>query len=168
MKSDWIWMPHAGHLIVGNMCRFHLNTCVNGHIVSTVGEYWPDAEVRRLFVKNSVIWPKMIVNEDGHIVEVGLTQQEADKILSLSGDCFDGAYLKEFGYKEIGYNRLYESMVFKANSLNFDHCCPWLMADTNNLDFDCYNDPKEAYEGHLKLCEKWDSIEASTLSSSSS
>ena len=27
-KDKWIWMPHAGHLIVGNDCRFHLNTKV--------------------------------------------------------------------------------------------------------------------------------------------
>jgi hypothetical protein len=29
MKADrWVWMPHAGHLIVGNQCRFHLATFV--------------------------------------------------------------------------------------------------------------------------------------------
>lgn len=32
-------MPHAGHFIGGNSCSFHLNTHVNGYIVSTVGEY---------------------------------------------------------------------------------------------------------------------------------
>ena len=38
-RSDWTWMPHAGHLIVGQDCRFRLNTEVGGWIVSTVGEY---------------------------------------------------------------------------------------------------------------------------------
>lgn len=38
-KSKWIWMPHAGHLIVGYMCRFHLNTRIEKYIISTVGEY---------------------------------------------------------------------------------------------------------------------------------
>lgn len=37
-------MPHAGHFIGGNECRFHLNTYVNGYIVSTVGEYRPRGE----------------------------------------------------------------------------------------------------------------------------
>ena len=38
-KENWIWMPHAGHLIVGSYCQFKLNTYVGGYIVSTVGEY---------------------------------------------------------------------------------------------------------------------------------
>ena len=36
-----VWMPHAGHFICGMYCSFHLNTYVNGYIVSTVGEYRP-------------------------------------------------------------------------------------------------------------------------------
>jgi len=40
MKKDkWVWMPHAGHLIVSNSCRFHLFTYVGKYVVSTVGEY---------------------------------------------------------------------------------------------------------------------------------
>ena len=34
-------MPHPGHFIACNSCRFHLNTYVGGYIVSTVGEYYP-------------------------------------------------------------------------------------------------------------------------------
>ncbi len=42
MKKDkWIWMPHEGHLCVGYLCRFKLNTYVGKYIVSTVGEYYP-------------------------------------------------------------------------------------------------------------------------------
>lgn len=34
-----IWMPHAGHFILGNRCCFRLATYVpNGYIISTVGE----------------------------------------------------------------------------------------------------------------------------------
>ena len=36
-----IYMPHPGHFIGGQSCCFHLNTYVNGYIVSTVGEYAP-------------------------------------------------------------------------------------------------------------------------------
>lgn len=37
-KNKWIWMPHAGHLCVGDKCRFHLNTFVGKYIVSTIGD----------------------------------------------------------------------------------------------------------------------------------
>jgi len=40
-RDEWVWMPHAAHLMVGNDCRFHLATYVGGYIVSTVGEYLP-------------------------------------------------------------------------------------------------------------------------------
>jgi len=40
-KEDWIWMPHPGHFIGANNCKFRLNTYVGGYIVSTVGEYFP-------------------------------------------------------------------------------------------------------------------------------
>jgi len=51
-KGKWIWMPHAGHLIVSSDCRFHLNTYVGGYIVSTVGEYFPDEGVREIFAES--------------------------------------------------------------------------------------------------------------------
>ena len=37
----WVWDGHAGHLVVGHSCRFHLATRVGHYIVSTVGEYIP-------------------------------------------------------------------------------------------------------------------------------
>lgn len=42
-KEDWIYMPHPGHFMCARHCRFFLNTCVGDYIVSTVGEYIPDA-----------------------------------------------------------------------------------------------------------------------------
>lgn len=47
-KNDEVWMPHAAHLIVGDECRFHLATYVNGFIVSTVGEYVHDGKRRTI------------------------------------------------------------------------------------------------------------------------
>jgi len=38
MNKQVLWMPHAGHFILGRNCGFRLNTYVNGFIVSTVGE----------------------------------------------------------------------------------------------------------------------------------
>jgi len=47
-KSEWVWMPHAGHFICGHLCRFKLNTRVGRWIVSTVGEYDPGKAVRKI------------------------------------------------------------------------------------------------------------------------
>lgn len=41
MSKRQTWMGHAGHFIGGRNCSFHLNTHVNGYIISTVGEYRP-------------------------------------------------------------------------------------------------------------------------------
>lgn len=48
-RQDWIWQPHAGHFIGGRYCKFFLNTYVNGYIVSTVGEYFPDSRIREIY-----------------------------------------------------------------------------------------------------------------------
>lgn len=37
-----IWYGNAGHLCVSRKCEFHLCTEVNGYVVSTVGEYYPN------------------------------------------------------------------------------------------------------------------------------
>lgn len=70
-----------------------------------------------------------------------------------------GEYIPHNEVQEIGAGRKYETMVFKARkSEEPGHCeaCPWFIADPgNNLDFEGYNDPKDAFKGHLKLCKKW-------------
>jgi hypothetical protein len=38
-RGEWRWFGNAGHLIVGQYCRFHLCTQVGPWRVSTVGEY---------------------------------------------------------------------------------------------------------------------------------
>lgn len=136
MKKDkWVWMPHAGHLCVGNSCRFHLATYVGKYIVSTVGEYWPERAVREIHAQI-------------HDKEWFLKNRE------LKGDYFDAEYMKRFGFEEIGYQRKYETMVFKAVKSE-NKCCPYVMESGSDVDMDGYNTPEEAFQGHLKMCKKW-------------
>lgn len=59
-------------------------------------------------------------------------------------------------FDEMGLERLYETMVFKAKkSVEKEYqCCPFTMVSPE-LDFSGYNDPSSAYRGHLELCRKW-------------
>jgi len=158
-KADWIWMPHAGHLCVGHMCRFRLNTFVNGYIVSTVGEYFPDQDVRRIYVKHRAGFPKLGLDENGKIVrEAQLTKEETENLLSLKGDHFDAVYLKIFGYENIGSSdwEKYETMVFRARKVE-NSCCPYQTVEGGAiLECERYATPESAYAGHLQICEKWD------------
>ena len=142
MKSEWVWMPHAGHYILANYCRFHLNTWVRGFIISTVGEYWPDSDVRRITAKSKVkFYPEKKID------------------MTLKGDAFDDEYMRVFGFHDLGWNHKYETMVFKAlpNDPSKIMCCPFY-ADGDVLDSDGYNDPNSATKGHYALCEKYDQI----------
>ena len=133
-KENWIWMPHAGHFICGHDCRFHLATYVGKYIVSTVGEYWPDRQVREIHAQvHDPIW--------------------YGKNRILKGDYFEAEYFKRFGYTEIGLDRKYETMVFKATKSK-EKCCPYEMV-SGEKDFDGYNTAADAYKGHLRLCKKW-------------
>lgn len=58
------------------------------------------------------------------------------------------------GFEEIGSGRLYETMVFKSTKSSKDECCPWRMTG-HEVDMEGYNEPKSAYAGHLKMCNKW-------------
>lgn len=131
-KEKWIWMPHAGHFICGNDCRFVLNTYVGKYIASTVGELWADSRVREIKADCRKI-----------------------KIVGM-GDSWDADYMKKIGFDEIGFGRMYETMVFHARRADKeDGCCPWRMKSGHELDFKGYNDAEEARKGHQKLCEKW-------------
>jgi hypothetical protein len=129
-RSRWIWMPHPAHFICARDCRFHLATAIGKHIVSTVGEYLPDSTVRDIFAKSRGVELKGIGDE-----------RLAD-------------YMKKIGYEEIGFDRKYETMVFKANRSKRG-CCPWEQTSGSELDFAGYNDADAAYKGHMKLCAKW-------------
>ncbi len=132
-RDQWIYMPHAGHFICGSECRFRLNTYVNGWIISTVGEYLPDSEVRRILASSRGI------NIQG------------------KGDYARADYLNKIGYEEIGCERLYETMVFRAvaNQPQGFACCPYVQESGSSVDFAGYNLPGEAAAGHEKMCLKW-------------
>lgn len=129
-------MPHSGHFIGGNHCRFHLNTKVGKYIVSTVGElWWDDRGVREIHASiHDPEWHK----ENNH----------------LMGDAYSAAYFKQFGFEELGFGRTYETMVFGAVKAD-DACCPWKINVGDEKDSDGYTAAEEAYKGHLKLCAKW-------------
>lgn len=136
---EWKWFGNAGHLIVAEWCHFHLCTQVGPYLVSTVGQYWPDADVRRIHAQHRD--PKWY---------------GANSI--LRGDYFDAAYRKRFGYEEVGYNRKFETMVFTAGKPCADSGCGCGMPkpeDWGELDFDGYNDAGSATRGHMAMCEKW-------------
>jgi hypothetical protein len=46
------WFGHAGHFICAEWCRFHLCTQVGPYLISTVGEYVPDAPVREILAQS--------------------------------------------------------------------------------------------------------------------
>jgi hypothetical protein len=121
-KSEWIWMPHPGHLIVANKCQFHLATYLpSGYLVSTVGEYWPERSVREIHAE--VHDPKWHA-ENNH----------------LRGYNYDYAYRKRFGFEDIGADRKYETMVFKAKATTAEEClaCPYKQESGRDLDFTGY------------------------------
>jgi hypothetical protein len=136
-SSKWIWMPHAGHFICGNDCRFHLSTYVGKYVVSTVGELWSCRSTREIHA--GVYDPVWLANNK-----------------HLHGDEFDHAYMIKFGFEEIGCNRKYETKVFKAKkSPEKKSCCPYRIIVEGELDFEGYNKPEDARIGHLKMCKKW-------------
>jgi hypothetical protein len=51
-------------------------------------------------------------------------------------------------FTPIGHNRLYETMVFKEDESAS-------VSDWSEIDFEGYNDLREAEAGHIKMCEKW-------------
>lgn len=135
-KASWTWMPHAGHFILGDRCRFILNTHVGGYIVSTIGELWSDQRVRRIHAE---------------IYDLAWYNNNRFK----QGDTFDAAYMEKFGYDNLGAGeRKYETMVFKAKKSDAG-CCPFEMVSGDDLDFRGYETPEDAREGHMELCERW-------------
>lgn len=129
-KDKWVWMPHAGHFILGDKCQFHLNTRIGKYIVSTVGEYLPDSQVREIMARSRKI------NLEG------------------MGDEREYSWKKQVGWEQIGCDRTYETMVFKAKRSQ-DKCCPWRIKSGEDIDFDGYNSAEEAYKGHLSMCKKY-------------
>ena len=136
--SEWKWFGHVAHFICGKSCQFHLATQVGKYLISTVGEYWPERAVREIHAK--VYDPKWLSEN-----------------IALKGDYFDAAYMQRFGYEDIGCDRKYETMVFKAGKPCAAKGCACGLPKIipNELDTLVYNDAKSATEGHMKLCRKW-------------
>lgn len=144
-KENWIWMPHAGHYICSAYCRFKLNTYVNGYIISTVGEHFPDSAIRRIYLETRIFF-----NDDEK-------EKKAKELLKKVGDEFDHEYLKHFGFEEIGFGRLYETMVFGSKESGLI-CCPYKIDVSREIELDGYNTPEDAYIGHYAMCEKYDKL----------
>lgn len=138
-KEHWIWMPHAAHFILGDKCQFVMATYVGGgYIVSTVGELWNERSVREIHAR--------IHDPEWHAANN-----------HLKGDPYDHAYRKHFGFEDLGWNRKYETMVFKAVKADIKKCpaCPYIIKNGSNIDSDGYTNAGDAYRGHLKMCEVW-------------
>ena len=132
-SNNWEWFGNAGHLICGSSCRFHLCTKVGKYLVSTVGEYFPGESAREIFAKSKGIE------------------------LEGMGDEREYDFLKKHGYVEIGFKRLFETMVFKAGKPCEKESCNCGLPKINgsNLDFEGYNTSGEATKGHYEMCRKW-------------
>jgi hypothetical protein len=136
--TDWKWFGHAGHLCVSQWCRYHLCTQVGKYLISTVGEYWPERPVREIHAQ--VHDPKW------------LSENQYRR-----GDDFDAAYMKRFGFENIGCDRKYETLVFEAGKpcATKDCGCGLPEISGSELDSGCYNDAAAAAKGHMELCLKY-------------
>ena len=57
-------------------------------------------------------------------------------------------------FDDVGLNRKYETMVFKAEKSD-NECCPYGMESVDNVDFEGYNSSEDAMAGHYRFCKKW-------------
>ena len=58
-------------------------------------------------------------------------------------------------FEEIGFRRLYETMVFIAKEATVCKTCPVEISCHDDLETESYNDGKAAFAGHLAMCRKW-------------
>ena len=131
-RGEWEWFGKASHFICGHDCRFHLATKVGPWLVSTVGEYLPDSNVREILAETR-----------------GIT-------LKGKGDERRASWMQQVGYEEIGHGRMYETMVFRAGAPCGGDCgCGVPTIDGTSLDFRGYNNAGDATAGHMALCEAW-------------
>ena len=137
-QENWKWFGHAGHFICAQWCRFHMCTKVGKYLVSTVGEYWPERRSRE-------------IHAEVHDAEW------LAKNVHLKGDYFDAAYMKRFGFEQIGCDRKYETMVFQAGKSCAAKGCSCGLPEINGseLDFAAANDAGTAANNHMTLCRKW-------------
>lgn len=137
-ESKWKWFGNAGHFICARWCQFHLCTRVGDYLISTVGQYWPERSSREIHAR---------VTDARWLAEN----------IALKGDSFDAAYMKRFGYEEIGCDRKFETMVFAAGAPCREPKCDCGLPSISGaeLDFDSYNEAGAATAGHMLMCNKW-------------
>lgn len=127
-------MPHPAHFICASDCKFHLATKVGKYIISTVGEYFPDAPVREIFANSRKIELKGM------------------------GDARRSDYMKKIGFEELHFGGwLYETYVFKAMKSPVLGCkaCPFVIDSGSTVDEQCAKTSDEAFKLHYRMCDKW-------------
>jgi hypothetical protein len=132
-EKDWKWFGNAGHFICAFDCQFHLCTLIGDILVSTVGQYFPDSDVREIFARSRGV------------------------VLNGMGDARRADYMEKIGYEDIGYERKYETMTFKVTKqiCTAPGCncgLPEIIPD--DIEFAGYNTASEAADGHIKMCRK--------------
>lgn len=138
VEKRWKWFGNAGHFILGHQCRFHMTTQVGKYLVSTVGQLLHDSSVREILAKSR-----------GIVLEGRGDEREAD-------------WMNKVGFGDIGYNRKFETMVFRAGKRCAAKGCKCGIPSISGseLDADSYNDAGSATKGHMKLCRKYAALHA--------
>lgn len=133
------YFGNAAHFICGDKCRFHIATKVGRYLVSTVGELWPERTSREI---HADVYDAKWLAANRH----------------RKGDDFDYAYMQRFGYEDIGCDRKYETMVFKAGApcTAKDCGCGMPSIASSEIDFAAYNDRAAATKGHEAMCRKYE------------
>lgn len=132
--SEWRWFGHPGHLCVAHYCRFHLTTLVGHYLVSTVGEYLPPPLVQDILANCR------------------------NNPLEGQGDAREDDWMRKFGFEEVGYGRIYETMVFPAGEPCHNRNCNCGLPEILHpeVDMEGYLTPAAATLGHYELCRKWE------------
>jgi hypothetical protein len=141
-KSKWKWYGNAGHFICSDNCRFHITTEVGKYLISTVGEYFPDSGTREILASSRGIKLEGIGDERKY------------------------DYMKKIGFEDLGYNRKYETMVFRIGThCNAEDCACGLPRpiDWSEIDSGGYNSAKDATNGHTEMCQKWSREKCQTM-----
>lgn len=93
----------------------------------------------------------------GHECQFKLATEVGGFVVSTVGELkypkLPGVIQKE-EFEDLGWNRKYETMVFKSKKSNL-LCCPYIMDLPAEIDFLPANDADTATKNHYKLCEKW-------------
>lgn len=127
----WRWFGTPGHFICASWCRFHLTTHVGPWLVSTVGEYVPTAIARTI---------------------LGATPSARDN--RLGGEIEESEWIERNGFQEIGCDRKFETMVFRAGEpcVEPDCACGMPAIDGSEVAAEPANDRGTANENHARLC----------------